>query len=62
MKAVGGAIRFGTCANVVRESQLYIIEDTFPVLYFLSDTEEEEGKNDYLFLVIVDIVSSVTNS
>ena len=62
MKAVGGAIGVGACANIMRENPLYRIEDSYPILHFLSETEEEEAGNDCLFLVIADIVSPVTNS
>ena len=60
VKAIGGAIGVGACANVKRGNKLYTIEDDYPLLYFLSDTNEEEGGNDWLFLVIADIVRLAT--
>ncbi len=57
MKAVGGAIGFGPCANTRRENSLEEISNSVPVLHFLSETEEEGGGNDCLFVVIADIVS-----
>ncbi len=57
VRVIGGAIGVGACANVRRENPLNGISDSTNVLHFLSETEEEGGGNDCLFLVIADIVS-----
>jgi len=54
---VGGSIGAGACANVKRNAKIYKIDDDTEMLHFLSK-KDGEG-NDWLFIVIEDIVSSV---
>ncbi len=56
VEVVGHSIGAGACANVRRQGRIYHIEDDTCLLQFLS--EEEEGTdNDWLYVVIADIVS-----
>ena len=57
MEVVGGSIGAGACANVNRNAKVYKIDDDTKMLHFLSE-EEPGGANDWLFIVIEDIVSS----
>lgn len=53
---IGHSIGAGACANVRRQGKMYHIEDDTKLIHFLS--EEEEGTaNDWLYIVIADIVS-----
>ena len=54
---VGGSIGAGACANVKRNAKIYKIDDDTKMLHLLSE-KEGEG-NDWLFIVIEDIVSNV---
>ena len=56
VKAVGRSIGAGGCATVQRTGKIYPIEDNTTLLHFLSEKEEESG-NDWLYIVIADIVS-----
>ena len=47
----------GACVNVKRNAKIYKIDDDTKMLHFLS--EEPGGDNDWLFIVIKDIVSRV---
>ena len=56
---IGGTIGAGACANVKRNTKLYKINDDTKMLHLLS---EKDGKdNDWLFTVIEDIVSGLSN-
>ena len=52
---IGGSIGAGACANVNRSAKICKISDDTTMLNFLSG--EVEGANDWLFIVIEDIVS-----
>jgi hypothetical protein len=54
---IGKSIGIGACAAVQRGNAIYTIEDHTPLLHFLSDGEEEAG-NDWLFIVIADIITA----
>ena len=58
VEVIGGSIGAGACANVNRSAKVYKINDDTKMLHFLSE-EEVGGDNDWLFIVIEDIVSSV---
>lgn len=51
---VGGSIGAGACANGNRSGKIYKIDHDTKMLHFLS---EENGANDWLYIVIDDIVS-----
>ena len=55
---VGSSIGAGACANVKRSGKIYKIDDTTKMLHFLSEENNVEGANDWLYTVIEDIVSS----
>ena len=54
---IGGSIGAGACANVKRNAKIYKIDDDTKMLHLLSEREGEG--NDWLFIVIEDIVSNV---
>ena len=58
MEVVGSSIGAGACANVKRSGKIYKIDDTTKMLHFLSEENDVEGANDWLYTVIEDIVSS----
>ena len=55
VEVIGGSIGAGACANVKRNAKIYKIDDDTKMLHFLS--KEPGGANDWLFIVIDDIVS-----
>ncbi len=57
MDVIAHSIGAGACANVRRHGRSFHIEDGTKLLYFLSDKEEEGTDNDWLYIVIADIVS-----
>ena len=57
VEVIGGSIGAGACANVNRNAKIYKINDDTKMLHLLS--EEPGGDNDWLFIVIEDIVSIV---
>ena len=54
VEVIGHNIGAGACANVRREEKIYCIEGETLLLHLLSGDEEHE--NDWLFIVIADIV------
>ena len=54
VEVVGGSIGAGACANGNRSGKIYKIDHDTKMLHFLS---EENGANDWLYIVIDDIVS-----
>ena len=54
---IGGSIGAGACANVKRNAKIYKIDDDTKMLHLLSEKDGED--NDWLFIVIEDIVSSI---
>ena len=74
VKLIGGAIGVGACAAVRRGNKIHVIDDGMPILHFLTgkvcmhasfivqdthaDVEEEDQGNDWLYIVIADIVST----
>ena len=58
MEVVGNSIGAGACANIKRDSSLFCIKDDTKFLHFLSDTENEGEGNDWLYIVIADMVCS----
>ena len=58
VEVVGSSIGAGACANVRRSGKIYKIDDTTKMLHFLSEENDVEGANDWLYTVIEDIVSS----
>ena len=59
MEVVGSSIGAGACANVRRSGKIYKIDDATKMLHFLSEENDVEGTNDWLYTVIEDIVSIV---
>ncbi|CAI8040342.1 hypothetical protein GBAR_LOCUS22485 [Geodia barretti] len=57
VELIGRSIGIGACAAVQRGNAIYTIEDHTPLLHFLSDGEDEAG-NDWLFIVIADIITA----
>jgi len=57
VEVIGGSIGAGACANVNRNAKVYKIDDDTKMLHFLSEKDGED--NDWLFIVIEDIVSNV---
>ena len=57
VKVVGHSIGGGACGNARRGGKVLQIDDRTKLLHFLSSSDEEEG-NDWLYLVIDDIVSA----
>ena len=58
MEVVGHSIGAGACASFKREGRIYHIEDTTKLIHFLSEGEEGQA-NDWLYIVIADIVSDL---
>ena len=59
VEVVGHSIGIEACANVRRDGKIYHIKNNTKLLHFLSDTDSEEEENDWLYVVIADIVSYV---
>ena len=55
---IGGGIGAGACANVNRSTKIYKIDYDTKILKFLSEEFGENENNDWLFIVVEDIVSS----
>ena len=53
VEVIGNSIGSGACANVNRKGKIYKIEDDTKFLHLLSERGEE---NDWLHIVIADIV------
>eukprot|EP00731_Ephydatia_muelleri_P026790 Em0018g890a len=61
VETIGHAIGAGACVAVRRGNKLYTIADDMPLLHFLSDTPEEEEGNDWLYIVMADIINTHNN-
>ena len=59
LEVIGFSIGAGACANVQRKNAVPKMVDTTPVFRFLpGGATDEQEEQDYLFLVIQDIVSN----
>ena len=57
VEVVGGSIGAGACANENRSGKIYKIDHDTKMLHFLSEENDAGGANDWLYIVIDDIVS-----
>ncbi len=57
MEVIAHSIGAGACANVRRQGRIFHIEDGTKLLHFLSEEEVDGTDNDWLYIVIADIVS-----
>lgn len=58
VEEIGGNIGAGACAHVRRGERILKIDDNTKILHFLSEEKDVGGANDWLYIVIEDIVSS----